>query len=317
MSDSLAPNELDGERPRRGFAHLKPVKIALVAGLFSAFLAGNPAMAQIDGLFDGTTTPTPTVGATSPLGIGAGSPTGIPLGSTEIRSGGVSPGPTGLAGTITIPTTTNGTACSTVATSPLEMYGSPAMYDGGGTSVGATAPATAVDPGTLPISGVATPSTAGTSTSTSTGMSTSTGSPNTSGMLGMCGSGSSIASSSPTSTSPTVPGGAPRTGLPFGSYEIGNLGVSSTPAVPLPSTLPVAGIVGSGSLTPTMPTVSPTTGSTTMSPTSPTTTSTAACGTGQTQGLAARVPGAGNAGIRGTTAPEIMMRQFFLCERSQ
>ena len=43
--------------------------------------------------------------------------------------------------------------------------------------------------------------------------------------------------------------------------------------------------------------------------------SAAACGTGETQGLAARVPGAGNAGINGTTNSEILLRQFFLCER--
>jgi hypothetical protein len=80
--------------------------------------------------------PTPTIGATSPLGIGMGSvssPTGIPLGSTEIRSGGVSPGPSGLAGTITIPTTSSGTACSTAVTSPAQMFRSTAMYAGGGT----------------------------------------------------------------------------------------------------------------------------------------------------------------------------------------
>ena len=64
-------------------------------------------------------------------------------------------------------------------------------------------------------------------------------------LSGMCGSGSSsIASSStPTSTSPTTPGGAARTGIPLGSTEIGNLGVSSAAAVPTMSVSPTVGIV--------------------------------------------------------------------------
>src|ERR1700726_3988076 len=213
-----------------------------MAAVFPALLVCNAAIAQVED----SVTPTPTIGATSPLGMGIGSassPTGIPLGSTEISSAGVSPAPTGLAGTISIPTTSSGTACSTVATSPSQMYGSTAMYDGGGTTVGASAPATTVDPGTLAIPGVPTPSNAGTSTSPA--MSTSSGMLDTSGMSGMCGSGSSsiAAASSPTSTSPTTPGGAARTGIPFGSYEIGNLGVSSTPAVPVPDVLPIVGTV--------------------------------------------------------------------------
>jgi hypothetical protein len=315
MSDSLAPTEIVAKRPRRGLANLKPVRISLFAAVFSVVFAGNVAMAQVDNTLE----PTPTIGATSPLGIGMGSansPTGIPLGSTEIRSGGVSPGPTGLAGTITIPTTSNGTTCSTVATSPPEMYGSTAMYDGGGTAAGASPPAAAVDPGTIPIPGVSTSS--GSGMSTSSGVSTSSGM-NTSGMSGMCGSGSSsiAGSSSPASTTPTTIGGAARTGLPFGSYEIGNLGVSSTPAVPLPSPLPVAGTPALGSSMPTTPSVSPT-----MATTAPPIGSLAACVPGAnpaTSGAPLKVAGAGSAGIssRGATIPEIMQRQFILCERTQ
>src|SRR4029077_12746477 len=105
------------------------------------------AMAQVDDTAD----PTPAIGATSPLGIGmapTSSPTGIPLGSTEITSPGVSPLPTGVTGTITIPTTATSTACPTVATPPSEMFGSSASFDGGGMGMGTAAPATAVNSGT-------------------------------------------------------------------------------------------------------------------------------------------------------------------------
>src|SRR5438132_10586610 len=111
MPDSLTPSEK--RRMQRRFS--------LIAAVLPALFVCNVAMAQVDGQFDGTVTPTPTIGATSPLGVamgGSGSPAGIPLGSTEITSPGVSPLPTGVTGTITIPTTTTSTACSTVATSP-------------------------------------------------------------------------------------------------------------------------------------------------------------------------------------------------------
>src|SRR6202158_5202717 len=89
--------------------------------------------------------PTPTMGATSPLGIGTGSavsPTGIPLGSTELASPGISPAPTySTTGTIAMPS--NGTTCSTLGTAPSGMYGSTAAYDGGGMTMGTATPATA------------------------------------------------------------------------------------------------------------------------------------------------------------------------------
>src|ERR1700739_4225900 len=206
------------------------MRLSLIAVVFSALAVCNAAMAQVVA----PVAPTPTISPTSPLGIGIGSassPTGIPLGSTEVASSGVSPAPTGLAGTISIPTASSATACPTVATPPADMYGSSAMYDGGGTAPGTSTPASAVDPGTLAIPGMATPSTAGTLTSPA--LSTASGMLNTSGM---CGSGSSsiAASSSTTSPRPTTPGGAARTGIPFGSTEISNLRVGSTPAVPVP-----------------------------------------------------------------------------------
>src|ERR1700733_4064671 len=308
MSDSRAPAELVA-KPIDAGVRRTTTRLSLMAAVFLALVVCNGAMAQVD-----DTEPTPTIGATSPLGMGIGSvslPTGIPLGSTEITSAGVSPAPTGLAGTISIPTTTSATTCSTVATSPSQMFGSSTMYDGGGTTPGASTPATAVDPGMLAIPGVPTPSDAGTSTSPA--MSTSSGMLDTSGTSGMCGSGSSsiAASSNPTSTSPTTPGGAARTGIPFGSYEIGNLGVGSTPAVPLPSILPSAGNAGLGSLMPTMPTASATMGS---AATSPATATNPACATTATS---VPVAGAGNTSNAGNASnAEQMLSQFFLCERS-
>src|SRR3984957_7509798 len=314
MSDSLAPSEIVSKLidigARRGDAVCKrktPMRFCLVAAIFSALVVCNSAaMAQVED----SVTPTPTIGATSPLGMGIGSasfPTGIPLGSTEITSAGVSPAPTGLAGSISIPTTSSGTGCSTVATSPSQMFGSSAMYDGGGTTPGVSTPATAVDPGMLAIPGVSTSSNAGTSTSPA--MSTSSGMLDTSGTSGMCGSGSSsiVSSSAPTATSPTTPGGAARTGIPFGSFEIGNLGVSSTPAVPVPNVLPTVSTVGPSPMVPTMPTVSPTTASTTMSSNPP-------CGSIGTAGIG-RFAGAGTAGVSGTSTSARLLRQFILCQR--
>src|SRR5882672_7348862 len=103
--------------------------------------------------------------------------------------------------------------------------------------MGTAAPATAATSGMSTSSGI----------SATSGMSTTSGMLQTSGMSGMCGSGSSslAASSTPTSTSPTTPGGGARTGIPFGSTEIGNLGVSSAAAVPMISVLPTVGTVGS------------------------------------------------------------------------
>ncbi len=87
----------------------------------------------------------------------------------------------------------------------------------------------------------------------------------------------------------------------------GNLGVSSTPPVPLPSVLPMGSPVGPSPLAPTMPTVSPTTSPTTAS-------SNPACTSGATPGIGS-FAGAGNAGISGTSATARLLRQFILCER--
>lgn len=87
------------------------------------------------------------------------------------------------------------------------------------------------------------------------GVSTTSGTLDTAGMSGMCGSGSgSVTSSSNSTSTPTAPE-ASRTGVPFDSIEIGNVGVSATPAVPTPTVSPVVGTVGPGTVLPTIPTI--------------------------------------------------------------
>jgi len=54
----------------------------------------------------------------------------------------------------------------------------------------------------------------------------------------MCGAGSGNTTASSAPTSPTTPGGVPRTGIPMGSTEIGNLGVSSAAMVPIITVTP-------------------------------------------------------------------------------
>jgi hypothetical protein len=318
MSDSLAPSWVvakitDVGACRRNSAGKRkmPARLVATAVVLAALFNCNIALAQVDTPFSGTVAPTPMIGATSPLGVASGSgasPAGIPLGSTEITSPGVSPVPTGVTGTITIPTTSSSTACPTVAISPSEMFGSTASFDGGGLAMGTAAPATATNSGATAMSPASTMS----ATSSTSGVpvtSGSSGTLDTSGMSGMCGSGSSslAASSAPSSTAPTAPGGVARTGIPFGSFEIANLGVGSTPPVPLPSVLPTASPVAPSPMAPTVPTLSPTTLSTTAS-------SNPACAN---PGSAANgsFAGAGTAGITGTTLSARLQRQSILCQR--
>jgi hypothetical protein len=77
----------------------------------------------------------------------------------------------------------------------------------------------------------------------------------TSGLSGMCGSGSSsiTASSTPSSPSPGPQGSSAPSGVPLGSYEIGNLGVSPATPVPTTTVAPIRGSIGS----PTMTTAAP------------------------------------------------------------
>ena len=204
----------------------------------------SPAFAQV-----GTTMP--SLGVTSSLGTDPSAPVGangLQVGAAPT----VSPVPNGVTGTITVPSTSSGAgACSTVVTSPLGTFGSPATYDGGGMGManGTSTPATGGMSGGAPSSGIST----STAISATSGLSTSSGMLETSGLTGMCGSGSSsvAASSTPTSTSPTMTSNPARTGNPLGSTEVGNLGVTAAPAVPTQSVSPTVSAVAPA---PTMPT---------------------------------------------------------------
>ena len=203
------------------------MRLPLIVGLILALVLCNAAaMAQVTGM----ASPTPSIAATSPLGLGTGSgvsQTGIPFGATEIASPGISPAP-GAPGAMSIPG--SGTTCSTLGTSPSGMFGSTSSYDGGGIAVGSVAPATGA----------------------TSGMSATPGMVQTAGVSGMCGAGGVVSSSTPTSTSPTTPGGGARTGIPLGSVEIGNLGVSTAAPVPMVSGSPMA---APSPVVPVMPTV--------------------------------------------------------------
>jgi hypothetical protein len=234
----------------------------LIAAAAWPLLCGSPAFAQVGTL-------TPPLGATSPLASGPDGlvgTTGIPTGATELASPGVSPVPSGITGTITVPSTSSGMACSTAGTSPLGTFGSPATYDGGGMAMatGNAMPSSGATSGAMTSSGISTSA----GISATSGISTTSGTLETSGLSGMCGAGSSsIAASStptPTSTSSTTSGGVAQTGIPLGSIETGNLGVSSAAAVPTTNVSPIIGNVGSA---PTMPIVAspPTVSSTTPS----------------------------------------------------
>jgi len=208
------------------------------------------------------------IGPTSPLGIDSSSSvggTGISLGATEIPSAGVSPLATYSTGTTALPG--SGTTCTTLGTSQTGLTAPTYTYDGGGMAMGSAATATAAtagtpmtstvatsgsvqmtgisvpiaaptDPGTLPISGMPTTYAMGTV-----------------GVSGMCSPGSSgLSPSTPTSTTPTTPGGNPRTGIPLGSSEIANLGVSSWATLPTLSASPFA-TTTTGTTLPTVPTM--------------------------------------------------------------
>src|ERR1700730_12811757 len=109
----------------------------------------SPAFAQVG-------TVMPSLGVTSSLGTDPGAPVGangLQVGASPT----VTPVPNGVTGTISVPGTSRGAgACSTVATSPLGTFGSPATYDGGGMSMGPTMPATAATPGTSTSSAIST-----------------------------------------------------------------------------------------------------------------------------------------------------------------
>ena len=225
----------------------------LIAATAWPLLCCSPAGAQVGNPL----TATPPLGVTSSLGTDPSAPVGT-NGLAPGVSTPVNPVPNGVTGTIAVPSTSSGAgACSTLATSPMGTFGSPATYDGGGMGManGTTMPGTAATSGSTARSGISTSS----AISATSGESTSSGMLETSGLSGMCGSGSSsmASSSNPTSTSPTTSSAA-RTGVPLGSYQIGNLGVSPPTALPTTRVSPITGSVGgSAPSIPTMPTVSP------------------------------------------------------------
>ncbi|MEH2499670.1 hypothetical protein V1294_006149 [Bradyrhizobium sp. AZCC 1678] len=179
--------------------------------------------------------PTPSLSTTSPLGMVPSAPvggTGIPFGATEIASPGVSPAP--------ISSTIGSTVCSTIGTAPSTMFGSATTFDGGGVDVGTVTPQSTMS--TMP--GMST------SAMSSSGISPTSALIDTSGTQSMCGAGSNNLAASSTPTSPTTPGGVPRTGIPMGSTEIGNLGVSSAAMVPTITVGPTISTIA-----PTIPTV--------------------------------------------------------------
>jgi hypothetical protein len=235
--------------------------VLAVCGAWS-LLCHDAAFAQA-----GMTTATPPLGATSSFGIVPGEsvgPNGLPLGASP----GVSTVPNGLTGTITVPSASSGAACSTVATSPEGTFGSPTTYDGGGMAgATTTGPASAATPGSPSMPSAMSSSAISTSSaiSATSGTSVTSGTLATSGLTGMCGSGASsiAASSNPTTTtsSSTAPSSGARAGIPLGSYEIGNLGVSAAPSVPITNLSPFAATAGANSPAPTMPAVAPPIGS--------------------------------------------------------
>jgi hypothetical protein len=260
-----------------GFRVKHTVRLSLIAAVLPAALCScSPAFAQVDYMPEVNDMSTAPISPTSPLGVDSTTPvggTGIRLGATEVSSAGVSPLPTFSTGTVALPG--SGTTCTTLVTSPSGLIGSTDAYDGGGMAMGTATATTAATAGTAATSATAGMS-APSATSTNPGMlptlgmstASTMGTMGTIGVSGLCGfSSGNMATSptTPTSTAPTTPGGNPRTGIPLGSSEIANLGVSSAAAIPTPS----VSLGTMGTTTPTIPTFTiPSTPSTTTTTTS-------------------------------------------------
>src|ERR1700731_4901909 len=140
---------------------MRPLLIIATVG---SLLGCSPAFAQVG-------TVMPSIGTTSSLGTVPGAPVG-PNGLQVGAAPTVTPVPNGITGTIAVPSTSSGAGpCSTLATSPMGTFGSPATYDGGGLAMatGTTTPATVAPSGTSMSSGISTSSaisaTSGVSTS--------------------------------------------------------------------------------------------------------------------------------------------------------
>ena len=105
---------------------------ASMVAVIAAVLGWSPAFAQVSG----AGSPTPGMGATSPLGMQAGlpvAPTGIPMGATELATPGISPGMSPSASGLAA----GNTRCSGVVSSPSSTVTS--LFDGGGITETASA----------------------------------------------------------------------------------------------------------------------------------------------------------------------------------
>ena len=158
----------------------------------------------------------PGIATTSPLGTTPGTP--VP--PTGDLMGATELPSAGLSPvpTASIGITGNGVACPAPASSSSGMSGSVSTYDGGGMTMGMPLPGSMASSGTCDTS--------------------STG---------------GAAPSSAVSTS--SPGGGSAAGIPMGSVEISNGGLSPVPVSPLPNPMPL--VAGSGAY----PAMSPTLGS--------------------------------------------------------
>jgi hypothetical protein len=150
-------------------------------------------------------------GAPVPSPLGITSPLGMAPGS-PVPPAGTPMGATELASpglssapAGTIGATGSGTTCLAMGNPSPGLSGSSATFDGGGTGTG-----------------------------------TGTSLPGSAALSGACGT----SSTSSAATSPASPGGLPRAGIPLGSVEIGNAGVSQLLIVPAP--MPSPSMTGSG-----------------------------------------------------------------------
>jgi hypothetical protein len=186
---------------------------SLIATMAAALL-GGPAFAQ--------TSSTPSLLPTSPLGMTTSrsvAPVGIPLGATELGTTGVSPLPNGAS---SFGTTTGSTIpCSVAGSATSGTSSSTGTFDGGGIAAMPSTPATTSVPGT---------GTTGTGGATGMAMAGTGASP--------CTSSTGSSAMSPSSPSMISPGGASRAGIPMGSTEIGNAGISGVPTIPAPTPTP-------------------------------------------------------------------------------
>jgi hypothetical protein len=195
---------------------------ALVAAIVTLQFGSTSLFAQAGGIG----VPTPAIAATSALGTLPGSPvpqTGIPLGATELALPGLSPLVGTMAGMNGFGATCTAMTGQLPGSSGTGTSGSgmsgSSTFDGGGLSMGAGASSL--------------------------------------GSAQICSTGSGAGASAP--PSPLVSGGVARTGIPLGSVEIGNAGVSPLVVVPTPASstpasptlLPSTTMGNPGSLSPT------------------------------------------------------------------